>query len=324
MTAAPTALQRLEAIPNLAILRYEPLAAHSRFGIGGPARLYLESGAREAFLEALRVAKESGLPWIVIGGGSNLICADAGFPGIVLRYRAAGISRESGNSVSFDAGAGLQALVDFTIGQELSGLHTMTRIPGSAGGAVYGNAGAYGRSISETIASVTVFDGDRLRTLENSGCEFHYRESIFKKRKEWIILSAAVDLTPAPRRELQEAADKIQKIRDEKYPPTMRCAGSIFKNLILSELPESVQVQVPESVIREGKAPSAYFLEQVGAKGMRNGGIEVATYHANLIYNAGGGTARELVEIIGDLKERVAARFGLTLEEEVQYVGGAA
>jgi UDP-N-acetylmuramate dehydrogenase len=101
----------------------------------------------------------------------------------------------------------------------------------------------------------------------------------------------------------------------------MKCAGSIFKNLILSELPTHVASRVPASVVREGKVPSAYFLEQVGAKGMVNGGIRVATYHANLIYNEGTGTATETCAVIDDLKGRVNAEFGLDLEEEVQYIG---
>jgi len=121
--------------------------------------------------------------------------------------------------------------------------------------------------------------------------------------------------------EQRQTADDIFKIRLEKYPATMRCAGSIFKNLILAELAPAVQKQVPDRVIREGKVPSAYFLEQVGAKGIQNGDIRVADYHANLIYNAGQGTARQVCEIINDLKSRVERQFGLLLEEEVQYVG---
>jgi UDP-N-acetylmuramate dehydrogenase len=152
-------------------------------------------------------------------------------------------------------------------------------------------------------------------------CQFHYRESIFKEHKDWIILDVELEMTPAPPAELREAADKIFAIRLAKYPPTMKCAGSIFKNLILAELPESVRRQIPAQVVREGKAPSAYFLEQAGAKGMRRGGIQVADYHANLIYNTGEGTARELCELIGELKSRVREQFGLELEEEVQYVG---
>jgi UDP-N-acetylmuramate dehydrogenase len=102
----------------------------------------------------------------------------------------------------------------------------------------------------------------------------------------------------------------------------MRCAGSIFKNLILAELPAAVREKVPDRVIREGKVPSAYFLEQVGAKGMILGGIQVADYHANLLYNSGGGTAAQVLELVDDLKRRVREFYGLVLEEEVQYLGG--
>ena len=124
-------------------------------------------------------------------------------------------------------------------------------------------------------------------------------------------------MLPGSREELQKTSSEIVRVRNEKFPPTMKCAGSIFKNFLLANL----DVDVPEKVVREGKVPAAYFLEQVGAKGMRVGGIEIAGYHANLIYNAGGGTARELCEMIAELKRRVRDRFGITLEEEVQFVG---
>ena len=215
----------------------------------------------------------------------------------------------------------LQALVDYSIDQGLRGLETMTGIPGSVGAAVYGNAGAYGHSIDERVRLVRFLDGTAIRSFGPAECQFHYRESIFKEHKDWIILDVELGMTPAPAAELRQAADEIFTIRLAKYPPTMKCAGSIFKNLILAELPESVRRQIPDRVVREGKAPSAYFLEQAGAKGMRRGGIQVADYHANLIYNTGDGTARELCELIGELKSRVRQQFGLELEEEVQYVG---
>ena len=120
---------------------------------------------------------------------------------------------------------------------------------------------------------------------------------------------------------LRPAADKILDIRNKKYPPTMKCAGSIFKNFLLAELPGRVASEIPAKAIIEGKVPSAWFLEQVGAKGMRIGDIRVADYHANLIYNAGAGTAQDLVAIIAELKQRVERQWGIPLEEEVQYVG---
>jgi UDP-N-acetylmuramate dehydrogenase len=110
-------------------------------------------------------------------------------------------------------------------------------------------------------------------------------------------------------------------VRNEKFPVTMKCAGSIFKNLLLEDLPPAVAAEVPANAVREGKVPAAWFLEQVGAKGCRRGDIHVAAYHANLIYNAGAGTASDLRALIEDLKARVRARFGMDLEEEVQYVG---
>jgi UDP-N-acetylmuramate dehydrogenase len=189
------------------------------------------------------------------------------------------------------------------------------------GAAVYGNAGAYGHSISERVRSVRFFDGHGVRIFGNAGCEFAYRESVFKRRKDWVIFSTELSLEPADPAELKRTASEIQAIRDEKFPVMMKCAGSIFKNLLLAELPSAVAAQVAPRVVREGKVAAAYFLEQVGAKGMARGDMRVADYHANLIYNAGGGTARELRDLIAELKSRVRARFGLELEEEVQYAG---
>src|SRR5207342_3137223 len=114
-------------------------------------------------------------------------------------------------------------------------------------------------------------------------CEFAYRESIFKRNKEWIIFRVTLQMNEAPAMELQQISADILKVRNEKFPPTMKCAGSIFKNFLVRELPPSVAAVVPDKVVREGKIPAAWFLEQVGARGMQAGGIHVATYHANLI-----------------------------------------
>ena len=293
---------------------------HTRFGIGGEAELLADAFDDTAFLAALCIAKECGLPWTVLGGGSNLIVADEGLRGIALRYRASRIAREDG-LVKADAGAELQALVDFNISRGLAGLHTMTGIPGWVGGAIYGNAGAYGHSINESVVGVRIFDGACVRWLTNAECEFAYRESIFKRRKDWILLEAEFRLPADDPERLKAKADEIRRIRDEKYPPSMKCAGSIFKNCIFGQLPARAAAEVPANVIREGKVPSAWFLEQVGAKGIRRGDIQVAHYHANLVYNDGDGRSSDVCAIIDDLKDRVWKRFELALEEEVQYVG---
>ncbi len=320
-------LFRLLAIPNLNFYVNASLARHTRFEIGGAARVLADASTETALIETLESIKEAGWRHAIIGGGTNLIVDDAGFDGAIVRYIARGIEiadtpQSDGVTVRVDAGAVLQDLVDATVARGLRGLETMTGIPGWVGGAIYGNAGAYGHSIEERVVSVRLFDGREIREIGNMACEFRYRESVFKRNKDWIVLSAELRLDRADPLELRAAADGILKIRNAKYPPTMRCAGSIFKNLLLADLPESARANVPAEVVREGKVPSAYFLEQAGAKGMSNGAIQVADYHANLIYNSGGGSARELREVIGELKKRVREKFGIELEEEVQYIGG--
>jgi UDP-N-acetylmuramate dehydrogenase len=311
---------RLAEIPNLTVFAGAPLSRFTRFGIGGPADLYAETENAETFVAAMAAARSSDMEVMVIGGGTNLIVSDAGFRGIVLRYRGNRLLAANGR-VQADAGAVLQDLVDFTIQHGLAGLETLSGIPGSVGAAVYGNAGAYGHSISERVVKVRFFDGEAVRVFDNEDCQFQYRESIFKRHKDWIIFSTELRLDAAAAQSLRETADSILKVRNEKFPVAMKCAGSIFKNLMLKDLPPDVASQVPDSSVREGKVPAAWFLEQVGAKGMVRGDIHVAAYHANLIYNAGSGTAADLCALIQELKSRVAQRFGIDLEEEVQYVG---
>ena len=304
---------------GLSVLENVPLARYTRFEIGGPARILADAASEAALTEVLSAIEESSERYAIIGGGTNLVAGDQGYLGVVVRYTNAALEF-SGDTVKVAAGAVLQDLVDASIAHGLKGLETMTGIPGWVGGAVYGNAGAYGHSIQERVASVRFLERGRVREISNADCEFAYRESRFKRRKDWVILSVALQLESANAEELRATANGILKIRNEKYPPTMRCAGSIFKNLLWSELSDEVRAQVPAAVVREGKVPSAYFLEQAGAKGLRRGGVCVADYHANLIYNEGGGTAQEVGELIAELKLRVHDRFGLDLEEEVQFL----
>ncbi len=296
------------------------LSGFTRFGIGGPADAFIRTASETAFLKALKELRAGGAPFLVIGGGTNLIVSDEGFRGTVLQYSGDNVHSDGRNVVA-ESGAVLQALVDYTVDRGLKGLETLAGIPGWVGAAVYGNAGAYGHSISERVRQVRFTDGVQLRCLRSEDCEFRYRESIFKRNKDWVIFSVELEMEAAPAAELRTISGDILKVRNEKFPPTMKCAGSIFKNLLAAELPENVLSRVPQKVIREGKIPAAYFLDQAGAKGLRNGGIQVAEYHANLLFNAGGGSASELCALIDDLKARVRAEFGLELEEEVQYVG---
>ncbi len=320
MSVPEDLIERMRGIEGLTVSSAEPLSRHTRFSIGGPAAVFIEADSVEALLAAVELIRSHDLPLVVVGGGTNLVVADEGFPGGVLRFTGRRIA-PSGRRIVAEAGAALDDLVECAVENGLEGIETLAGIPGTVGGAVYGNAGAYGHSISERVSLVRFIDGARVREIGREECEFAYRDSVFKRRKDWIVFEVEVELTPAPREVLRATAGRIVETRNRKFPPQMKCAGSVFKNLLLPELPEAVASLVPPEVVREGKIPAAWFLEQAGAKGMARGDIRIADYHANLIYNAGTGTARDLRELIADVKSRVQARFRLELEEEVQYIG---
>ncbi len=252
-------------IRNARILENEPLRKYTRFDLGGPATLLFDTEDETALAEALRIVAETGVRHLIIGGGTNLIVADEGFAGVVLRYRGAAIRRD-GTQLVAGAGAVLQDVVDTSIGHGFLGMASMTGIPGYLGGAIYGNAGAYGDSIQHVVEQVRVFADGEIRTMSNEDCRFAYRESIFKKQKEWIVLGARLRFTEGDKCSLEEAARGIRTVRDAKYPPEMKCAGSIFKNLLLANLPRAAAAEVPPAVVKGGKVPSAWFLEQAGRK----------------------------------------------------------
>lgn len=320
MPVSQVTASRLSAIPQALILKDVPLAAYTRFGLGGPARLLFDTAYEPAFVEALKVMSDTEDTRVVIGGGTNLVVADNGFDGVVLRYTGRQICCD-GMTLNAQAGAVLQDVVDASIAKGMKGIETMTGVPGYLGGAVYGNAGAYGRSIHQVAGQVRFAVAGEVKEFDNAACEFKYRSSIFKAHKDWIILSAVLRFTEGEPQELARVANEIRAIRDAKYPPAMKCAGSIFKNLMVAQLPSHVKEEIPAKLIRDGKVPSAWFLEQADVKGLRRGDIQVAAYHANLIYNDGNGTAADLIWMIQELKQRVRHRFQFEIEEEVQYVG---
>jgi len=319
MTLALAALERLQTIPDLIVQTGALLQNYTRFRLGGPCQALVSTTSEAAYLAALGVLTGSDLTWTTIGGGTNLIVSDAGYPGLVLQYNAAAMAVEA-SGVRVEAGADLNDLVDFANAQGLAGIESMAGIPGWVGAAIYGNAGAYGQSIAERIDWVRFAVGTEVGHFQRDECEFRYRESIFKRNKSWQILSAGLRLELGDAAALADKSAAIRATRDAKFPPSMQCAGSIFKNLLLRELSPAVAAQVPANVIREGKIPAGWFLEEVGAKGLAVGAIRVADYHANLVYNTGGGRAADLVALLSELKRRVFDRFGLVIEEEIQYL----
>ena len=198
-------LADLSRIPHLAVQRNVLLKDHTRFAVGGPASIFAETAQLESLVQAVAVCDRSGLPYCLIGEGSNLIASDQGYRGIVLRWTARTLNIK-GRHVKVDAGTALRELVDATVKAGLAGLQTLAGIPGSVGAAIYGNAGAYGHSISEAIVDVSILDAGAVRQLERIACHFHYRDSVFKQNKNWLILGAELQLEFGHVSDLQQSA----------------------------------------------------------------------------------------------------------------------
>lgn len=300
-------------------IKNEPLSEHTTLGIGGPARFFAEAESEEELMWIVKRALREKNALIVIGDGSNLLVSDDGFEGLIVKNKIKGIV-EKGGLIAVKVGTSLQELVDFMIERGLAGMQKMTGIPGTVGGAVYGNAGAYGQTASDHLVKVRVFDGQETFWIKKDECNFSYRDSDFKKNK-YILLEAEFKLEQGDAKVLRKEADKTLSVRLQKYKPGVACPGSFFKNIQIKDLTREQLAKIPKEKIVYGKIPAGYLLEEVGAKGARKGDIEIADFHANLFINRGKGTAQDFFALSEEFRQKVKDKFGVELEPEVQLVG---
>jgi UDP-N-acetylmuramate dehydrogenase len=285
-------------------LRNVPLREYSNFRIGGPADYFFEAASREELRAALRASRECGLAAYVIGGGFNLLFDDDGFRGLILRNASTGLAIDpSGPRIRAESGTPLGDLVRSAAEAGLEGIEFLAGIPGSVGGAVYGNAGAFGSCTGDALAEVRLLGpGDDERRVPGKDLGFSYRHSRLKSDRR-IVLEAVFELRPGLRESLRSKINGYLALRADKHPPLdMAYAGSYFKN---PALPDGM------------RKPAGQLLEQVGAKDARVGGAAVYSGHANFLYNTGNATARDVLALAALLKKRVWDAFGIDLEEEV-------
>jgi UDP-N-acetylmuramate dehydrogenase len=283
-----------------------PLSALSSFGIGGPADFFFEARTEAELQAAVALAVGEKYPFYVIGGGNNILFDDAGYRGLLIRNRLEGIVKEEGR-IRVLSGTGLPAILREALTAGLSGLEFLAGIPGTVGGAVYGNAGAYGFSIGDVLETATVLypDGERLaRTRE--ALRFGYRDSALKHGVGGIILDAVLLCSPGDTRASEAKIHEILEKRRTKHPPLgTASAGSWFKN----------------SCSATGERIAAgQLLEQAGARGLSVGDAAVYERHCNFIINKGNARSRDVLLLAEELKDRVYRKFGVRLEDEVIYL----
>ena len=292
------------------VARHRPLASLTTFKVGGPADLFVEPRSSEDVVTALRLAHAYGVGVTMLGGGSNVLVADAGVRGLVLRPRGGHIERVDGTHVSADAAVTINGLVRWLISHGLAGLEAWAGTPGTVGGGVYGNAHWAGRLLSDLVVAV------RLATVDGvvsdapaDQMEFGYDRSRLQRTGE-VLLSARFAVSPGDPDRLRETARASLAYRKRTQPLASPSAGCIFQN-------PAADVSLPPGV----PASAGALVDRAGLKGVAFGGALVSPTHANFIVNTGTATAADIRALVDRCKHAVADRFAVTLAEEIVYLG---
>ncbi len=299
------------------------LAPYTTFKIGGPAKYFAEACDAEEILELCNWAKKKSLLVFVLGGGSNVLISDKGFDGLVIKIENCKLKIEN-SSAKAEAGVPLAKLVMEAANAGLTGLEWAIGIPGTVGGAINGNAGAFGRATSEAAEEVEVFDilEHSVKTFKKEDCKFSYRNSFFKRNSDLIILSATFHLKKGDKEHIQKAIKDFTRQRIESNPVGFS-AGCFFRNPDRKEIASKFEAgKFPEleQFQTKPKISAGFLVEQVGLKGQGIGGAVSSEKHANFILNKGGATAQDVISFTNLIKEKIRERYGFELEDEVVII----
>ena len=294
-------IEKFKAIsPNL--LENESMAKHTTFRVGGNADMYVSVKSVEELSSLIKLARATDTPFTVIGNGSNILVKDKGIRGLVIEIGSGMSAYElKGNMIYAEVGILLSRLASLALNNSLTGMEEISGIPGTLGGGIYMNAGAYGGELKNIVKTVTYIDeyGEE-KTVTADECEFGYRKSIFTSGGKYII-SAVIELSEGDRTEISEKMADYAKRRREKQPLSLPSAGSTFKR------------------------PEGYFagalIQESGLKGYKSGGAMISDLHAGFVVNYDNATSQDILDVIKHTQETVLDKFGVMLETEVKIIG---
>ena len=284
------------------LLENESMALHTTFKVGGNADMFVSVKNADELSALVKLAKETCTPFMVIGNGSNLLVTDKGIRGLVIEIGSKMSGYEvNGNIIYAEAGVLLSKLAAAALNHSLSGLEEISGIPGTLGGGIYMNAGAYGGELRSVVKSVTFIDNSGvISTITADECEFGYRKGIFTSGGKYII-SAELELTKGNKIDISEKMSEFSKRRREKQPLALPSAGSTFKR------------------------PEGYFagalIQDSGLKGYKSGGAMISDLHAGFVVNFDNATAQDVLDVIQHAQDTVFEKFGVKLETEVKIIG---
>ena len=284
------------------VYRNEPMKRHTTFRIGGPADYYLCPHSAKEIQKVVEICREEKLPYFILGNGSNLLVSDQGYRGVVIQlWKNVSDIRVESCLIHAKAGASLAKIAAEALEEGLTGMEFAAGIPGTLGGAVVMNAGAYGGEMKDILKEVLVMDQQgRIFTLEKKDLKLGYRTSAVKE-KGYIVLAAVLELRPGDREEIRKLMEDLKQKRVEKQPLDLPSAGSTFKR------------------------PEGYFagklIMDAGLRGFSVGGAQVSEKHCGFVVNTGGASASDVLTLIREVQKRVREKFGVELETEVKFLG---
>lgn len=300
-----------------------PLSKITSFKLGGPAKFYFKANSPEEVLAGVVSAQEKNIPYLLVAGGTNTVFSDKGFDGLIIHFHQSKFKDSDfeikNNKIIVSASVILFDLVKKLAEEGLSGLEKLSAIPGCVGGAIVGNAGAYGQYVGELVDWVEIFDGQIVRKIKKTDCNFGYRHSIFKE-KNWLVLRVCLKLKKSNKDKLTKEVKDIAKTRWQKFGAHPVCAGSFFKNVDQKKVTKDVLVQIDCSQFPDDKIPAGYLIGESIKNKLKMGGISIAPFHNNFLINDGTGKTKDLVKLAEKIKSLVKQKFGIELEEEVRYI----
>lgn len=308
------------------VLENEPMAKHTNFRIGGPAALFMPVESPDMLNLAIQTAKEAGIDWCVMGGGSNMLVSDDGYNGLMLQLAMRDIKVRN-QTITAQAGAITSLVARQAAEAGLEGLEWAIGVPGTIGGAVFGNAGCYGGEIVDTLVTVDCIRLSDMKAVvyPKAQCKFGYRDSIFKHEPH-IIMRATFGLTRWDPEKVIAKMDDINKVRKEKQPLDHGSAGCMFKNFVFTEdseldkLKERVK-EIPVEMLNKRSISAGWLIAQAGLLGEKIGEAQISDKHGNFIVNLGNARAQDVLMLSSMAKMKVRDEFNVLLEDEIQLVG---